>query len=93
MKKLRPIPKFKNEDEERDFWASHDTAHYFDSNRPVKLDLSSLKKTSKSVTIRFPIDLINRLKIVANKKDVPYQSLLKIMLSEKLKEDMGRSHL
>lgn len=88
MKKLKQIPKFKNEDEERDFWASHDTTHYFDSSQPVRLDISSLKKTSKSVTIRLPLDLINRLKIVANKKDVPYQSLLKIMLSEKLKEDM-----
>lgn len=93
MKKLKPIPKFNNEDEERDFWASNDTAHYFDSTRPVRLDLSALKKSSKSVTIRLPLDLINRLKVVANKKDVPYQSLLKIMLSEKLKEDMRGSHL
>ncbi|MEK7079313.1 MAG: CopG family antitoxin [Patescibacteria group bacterium] len=60
MKKLRSIPKFKNEDEEQDFWASHDTTHYFNMNRPVKLNLSSLKKTSKSITIRLPIDLINR---------------------------------
>ncbi|PIY68899.1 hypothetical protein COY90_03470 [Candidatus Roizmanbacteria bacterium CG_4_10_14_0_8_um_filter_39_9] len=87
MKTLKPIPKFNNEDEERDFWATHDTVNYFDSNQPVKLNLSSLKKTSKPITIRLPIDMINRLKIVANKKDVPYQSLLKMMLSEKLREE------
>ena len=87
MKKLKSMPKFKNEDEERDFWATHDTTQYFDIDRPVKLDLSTLKKTTRPITIRLPVDLINRLKIVANKKDVPYQSLLKIMLSEKLKEE------
>ena len=87
MKKLKPMPQFKNEDEERNFWAVHDTIDYFDIDKPVKLSLSSLKKTTKPITIRLPVDLINRLKIVANKKDVPYQSLLKIMLSEKLKEE------
>ncbi|VVA44267.1 conserved hypothetical protein [Candidatus Roizmanbacteria bacterium] len=87
MKKYKLIPKFKNEDEERDFWAVHDTTDYFDVDQPVKLNLSSLKKTTRPITIRLPVDLINRLKIVANKKDVPYQSLLKIMLSEKLKEE------
>ncbi len=80
------MPIFKNEDEERIFWAIHDTTDYFDVDRLVKLDLSSLKKTTRPITIRLPVDLINRLKIVANKKDVPYQSLLKILLSEKLKE-------
>ena len=87
MKKYKLIPKFKNEDEERDFWATHDTTEYFDIDQPVKLDLSSLKKSTRPITIRLPVDLINRLKIVSNKKDVPYQSLLKIMLSEKLKEE------
>lgn len=87
MKKLKPMPRFKNEDEERDFWVNHDTTEYFNIDQPVKLDLSSLKKSTKPITIRLPVDLINRLKIVANKKDVPYQSLLKIMLSEKLKEE------
>lgn len=90
MKKLKLIPKFKNEDEERNFWANHDTTEYFDIYQPVKLDLSSLKKSTRPITIRLPVDLINRLKIVANKKDVPYQSLLKIMLSEKLKEETFR---
>jgi len=87
MKKFKPMPKFKNEDEERDFWTVHDTTDYFDIDQPVKLSLSSLKKTTRPITIRLPVDLINRLKIVANKKDVPYQSLLKILLSEKLKEE------
>ena len=89
MKKLKSIPPFKNEDEERDFWMTHDTTDYFDMDRPVKLNLSSLKKTTRPITIRLPVDLIYRLKILANKKDVPYQSLLKIFLAEKIKEDVG----
>ena len=93
MKNHKQIPAFKNENEEREFWATHDAVDYFDTNKPINLNLTSLKKTSKPITIRLPIDLINRLKIVANKKDVPYQSLLKIMLSEKLKEEAYTPHM
>lgn len=88
MKKIKNIPPFKNEDEERRFWATHDTSDYFDVEKPVKLDFSNLKKSTKSVTVRLPEDLIKKLKILANKKDVPYQSLLKLFLNEKVKEEM-----
>lgn len=88
MKKLKLIPRFKNEDEERDFWATHDTTEYFDTDHPIKLNLTSLKRSTKSVTIRLPESLVNRLKILANKKDVPYQSLLKVFLAEKVREEI-----
>ena len=80
-------PKFKAEDEERDFWATAaDTTEYFDVTKPVKLDLSNLKRSTKSITIRLPESLIYSLKRIANKKDVPYQSLMKIFLAEKVQE-------
>ena len=91
MKKIKNIPPFKNEDEEREFWATHDTSDYFDVKKPVKLDLSHLKRNTRPVTVRLPEDLIKKLKIIANKKDVPYQSLLKLFLDEKVREEMELS--
>jgi predicted DNA binding CopG/RHH family protein len=85
--KIKPIPKFKNEDAERDFWATHDTTEYFDMSHEVKFDLSELKPTTRPITVRFPITLINDLKRLANKKDVPYQSLMKIWLAEKIQKE------
>src|SRR3989344_2521093 len=85
-KKLKPIPKFKNEDEERDFWASADTTEYFDISKPVQLDLSELKPSTESISLRLPSYLLARIKELANANDVPYQSLMKIFLAEKVKE-------
>lgn len=85
--KIKPIPKFKNEDEERNFWATHDTTEYFDTNRPIELDLSELKPSTRSVTVRLPESLLLALKSLANKKDVPYQSLMKVFLAERIKEE------
>ncbi|MBU3979488.1 BrnA antitoxin family protein [Patescibacteria group bacterium] len=81
------IPKFKNEDEEREFWATHDTTDYLDNFEPIDLQFPSLKPTTKTISIRLPESMINQLKRLANKRDVPYQSLLKILLGEKLKEE------
>jgi predicted DNA binding CopG/RHH family protein len=81
------IPKFKNEDEEREFWATHDATDYLDNFEPVNLQLPNLKPTTKTISIRLPESMINQLKRLANKRDVPYQSLLKILLGEKLKEE------
>lgn len=81
------IPKFKNEDEEREFWANHDATDYLDSFEPVDLQFQNLKPTTKTISIRLPESMINQLKSLANKRDVPYQSLLKILLGEKLREE------
>ena len=84
---LKFIPKFKTEDEERDFWATHDLTDYLHQLKPVKLDLSALKPSTKPVTIRLPESLFADLKIIANKHDVPYQSLMKVYLAERVKQE------
>ena len=90
-KKLKPIPVFKNEDEERDFWATADTSEYFDWSKPVELDLSELKPSTETISLRLPEFLLARIKQLANAKDVPYQSLMKIFLAEKVKEELRSS--
>ncbi|OGK24966.1 hypothetical protein A3A46_00935 [Candidatus Roizmanbacteria bacterium RIFCSPLOWO2_01_FULL_37_13] len=90
MKKLKPIPKFKNEDEERDFWATHSTVDYFDFSKPMYIKFPNLKPSTRTITVRIPVSLYENLKILANKKDVPYQSLLKVFLAEKVKEEFSR---
>lgn len=85
-KRIKPIPKFKNENEEREFWATHDFTDYLDHFKPVELDLSELKPSTRPITIRLPESLLASLKTLANKRDVPYQSLMKILLAEKLQE-------
>ena len=85
-KKLKTIPRFASEDEEREFWATHDTTDYFDSTRMVKATFPNLKPSTRTISIRLPEALIEQLKVLANKQDIPYQSLVKIYLSEKVKE-------
>ena len=88
MKNLKPIPKFDSEDEEAEFWATHDSTDYFDISRAiVNPSFPNLKPSTKTITIRVPESLLASLKMIANKKDVPYQSLVKIFLDEKVKEE------
>lgn len=84
---LKPIPKFKNEDEEDEFWSTHDSTEYFDWSKAKRVDFSNLKPSTKTITIRVSESLLNSLKVIANKKDVPYQSLVKMFLDEKVKEE------
>ncbi len=86
--KLKLIPKFKNEDEEIKFWDTHDATDYLDSFKPVKLDLSKLKLTTESISLRLPSYLLGRIKELANAKDVPYQSLMKIFLAERVEKEL-----
>ena len=88
-KKLKSIPKFKNEDQERKFWDTHESFDYFDEKKPIKLDLSALKPSTKKMTIRMSRGMLDNLKILANKKDVPYQSLVKMYLAEKINEEFS----
>lgn len=85
--KLSAIPKFKNEDEEIKFWDSHSVLDFPDVFKEVKLDLSNLKPSTKPITVRLPVFLVEDLKILANKKDVPYQSLMKIYLAERIHQE------
>lgn len=89
--KPKKIPTFKTEDEERDFWATHSPLDYFDLSTARRVTFPSLKPTTKSISIRLPESLIDELKVLANKKDVPYQSLAKIYLAREV--DMERRAL
>jgi predicted DNA binding CopG/RHH family protein len=90
----RKMPDFKNEDEEREFWATHSPLDFFDAKDFKKASFPNLKPSIKSISIRLPEDLLAELKILANKKDVPYQSLAKIFLAKQIvleRESLARS--
>lgn len=87
MNKIKNIPRFKTEAEEQKFWADNSAIDYIDSFEPVELDLSNLKPSTKTISLRLPESMVEQLKKLANKRDVPYQSLLKIFLSEKIREE------
>jgi len=90
MKKAdKQIPKFSNEDEEREFWATHSPLDYFESARVKKAKFPNLKPSLKSISIRLPESMLEELKILANKKDVPYQSLAKMFLARQIALERG----
>ncbi len=84
MKKPKPIPTFKTEAEERKFWETHDTADYIDWSKAERVRLPNLKPSTTAISIRLPLGLLEQIKIAANKRDVPYQSLIKMWLAEKV---------
>ena len=83
-KKLKRIPKFVSEAAERVFWESHDTADYFDLSKAERVRFPNLKPSTTAISIRLPLGLLEQIKIAANKRDVPYQSLIKMWLAEKV---------
>jgi len=83
-KKHKTVPHFKNEAEERKFWNTHDTSDYFDLSEATRVRFPNLKLSTKSISLRLPVSLLEQIKIEANKRDVPYQSLIKIWLTEKV---------
>ena len=82
--KRRPIPVFKTETEERAFWESHDSSDHVDWSKAKRVRFPNLKPSTKAISLRLPVDLLERIKMAANKRDVPYQSLIKVWLSEKV---------
>ncbi len=84
MKKLKEIPQFQNEGEESLFWDEHDTSEYFDITKAKQVKFPNLKKTTKSISLRLPLDMLEELKTRANAMDVPYQSLIKMYLLNSL---------
>jgi len=85
--KRKTIPKFKSEAAERAFWTHHDAAEYLDWTKARRMRLPNLKPSTRTISLRLPEPLLARLKVLANKRDVPYQSLLKVLLAERLKEE------
>ena len=85
MKKA--LPKFKSEDTEREFWAKHDSADFIDWRKAKRVTLPNLRPSSQTISLRLPKPMLDRLKLLANKRDVPYQSLLKMFVAERLKAE------
>jgi len=86
-KKLKPVPAFKSEDEERRFWSTHDSTDYVAWEKAERATLPNLKPSVRTISLRLPVSMIVALKAIANKRDIPYQSLLKVFLAERLKQE------
>jgi len=86
-KTARKPPKFETEDQERQFWAKHDSSEYVNWRQARRVKLVNLRPTTRTISIRLPETMIESLKVFANKRDVPYQSLLKMYVAEKLDEE------
>jgi len=89
-RRLKPIPRFPNEEAEREFWASHDFADYFDLAQARPARFPDLEPSKTTISLRLPEGLLADLKVLANRMDVPYQSLMKVYLAERVREELGR---
>lgn len=87
MKKKR-IPRFRSEEAEREFWAKADSTEYVDWSKAARVVFPNLRPTLRTISIRLPESMIAELKLLANKRDVPYQSLLKIFLAERIAQEL-----
>jgi predicted DNA binding CopG/RHH family protein len=85
----KKIPEFKNEDEEREFWLSHDSTEYVDWKKAKRVLLPKLKPSIKTISLRLPQSMLEELKLLANKRDVPYQSLVKIFLADRIEQELN----
>ncbi|MBN8996775.1 MAG: BrnA antitoxin family protein [Rhizobiales bacterium] len=84
LRKAKNIPKFGSEAAEREFWETHDTEGLIDWSKAQRVRFPNLKPSTKSISLRLPLGLLEQIKVEANKRDVPYQSLIKIWLAEKV---------
>lgn len=86
---MKKIPRFKNEDQERDFWEKADSSEYIDWKKAKKVVFPNLKPSVKTISLRLPESMLEEIKLLANKRDVPYQSLMKIFLSERIDKELS----
>ena len=87
---MKDIPEFKNEEEERQFWAEHDSTEYVDWPKAKRGVFPNLKPSTKTISLRLPESMLEELKLLANKNDVPYQSLVKVFLSERIESELQK---
>jgi predicted DNA binding CopG/RHH family protein len=80
---VKRVPKFRSEATERKFWETHDSTEYVDWSKAERVRLPNLKPSTQTISLRIPLGLLERIKVEANKRDVPYQSLIKVWLTEK----------
>jgi predicted DNA binding CopG/RHH family protein len=85
----KKFPQFKSEKEERDFWQSHDSTEYVDWKKAERITLANLKPSVKTISLRLPESMLEELKLLANKRDVPYQSLVKVFLSDRIEQELA----
>ena len=88
---FKEIPTFQNEDEERAFWANHDSTEYVDWDEADEVIFSKLKPTTRTISLRLPELMLNELRLIANKRDIPYQSLIKLFLKERIDQELKRN--
>ncbi len=84
----KKIPQFRNEDEEREFWQIHDSTDYIDWKKAERLTPANLKPSVKTISLRLPESMLEELKLLAHKRDVPYQSLVKVFLSDRIAQEL-----
>lgn len=89
MKARKKIPTFKDEDAEREFWSKEDSTEYLDWSKAERVTLPNLRPSLRTISLRLPAAMIAELKLLANKRDVPYQSLLKVFLAERIREEIA----
>jgi len=89
-RQLKAIPRFSSEAQERDFWEDHDTVDFVDWSRAKAGVFPNLKPSTETISLRLPLGLLVALKLLANKRDIPYQSLLKVYLAERIAHEMAR---
>ena len=89
MRHMKKIPSFHNEDEERAFWLQHDSTEYLDWKKAKQATLPRLKPSVKTISLRIPESMLEGLRLLANKRDVPYQSLVKVFLSERIEQEFA----
>ena len=87
---LQKIPKFKSEADEQDFWATADSTQYVDWSKAEVVRFPNLKPSTTAISVRLPDTLLTELKLLANERDVPYQSLLKVYLADRVSAERGR---
>jgi len=87
QKPRKPIPQFENEVQEQEFWSSHDSTDYVDWSTAQRVTFGRLKPSTQTISIRLPVALLEDLKLLANRRDVPYQSLVKIFLAERVAQE------
>lgn len=90
LTKSNKVPHFGNEDEEREFWATHNSTDYIDWDEASAAVFPQLKPTTKSISLRLPLPMLNELRLLANKRDIPYQSLIKMFLHERIDQGLRR---
>jgi predicted DNA binding CopG/RHH family protein len=90
-KKLKDIPTFQNEDEEREFWAKENSTDFIDWENGEANILPNLKPTTRTISLRMSDSMLNQIRLIANQRDVPYQSLIKMFLKDRIKEELKNS--